>query len=51
VPHFHQRLLETYFHSIFSFRIGHAVIILLKILREVRQRREQLWQGNTLLKA
>jgi hypothetical protein len=51
VPYFNQRLLQTYFHSIISFRVGHAIVILFQILREVRQRRERLWQGNTLFKA
>lgn len=49
-PLFNEKRLETEFEGMFRFRIGHAMLAGIRILLNVRKRRESLWQ-STLFKA
>ncbi|WP_052807199.1 DUF2953 domain-containing protein [Risungbinella massiliensis] len=40
-PDYHRSILETRFHSIFQFRIGHAIILILRIYLRIRKGRSR----------
>ncbi|WP_170839861.1 DUF2953 domain-containing protein [Lihuaxuella thermophila] len=43
-PAFHHAVLQTHFHSIIRFRLGHAILGIKRLLLHKRQGRERKWQ-------
>lgn len=41
IPDFHQAVMETFFRSIFHFRIGYAIILILRIFYRIRKGRSK----------
>lgn len=45
-PHFNRMVLETHFHSIIRFRIGHAILTIVRVLLHMHRRRKRKWQST-----
>lgn len=45
-PDFQQAILETHFHSIIRFRVGHAILAIKRLLLHMRKGRERNWPST-----
>jgi hypothetical protein len=45
-PEFNRSVLETYFHSIIRFRVGHVILGAKRLLLHMRRGRERTWQST-----